>query len=635
MGDHPWTEWAEGVRPLGTHPVAVGVLHVASGDVVGRGEPEDDFLGPFLGDVLTDATDDDGQLPLVVQVRGCGRPDDGLVRSDDRGVGLEEEQRPGWDFITQLTGMFGVVTADSDDLGARNHRRQQPDVSEVVTSTGVLNRSRHWISSDAGDGVGMVSVIGGEFNDPEGGVGTSCDKPGNTHGSRVMATHDITGASTHREPAGTAILSGMTTTYSVLDLIRAKRGGQTLDSDQIRWLIRAYTDGVVADEQMSAMAMAVFFQGLDDEELSTWTTAMIESGERMSFKGLSRPTVDKHSTGGVGDKITLPLAPLVAACGAAVPQLSGRGLGHTGGTLDKMEAIPGWRADLSHDEMVAQLDTVGAVICAAGPGLAPADKKLYALRDVTGTVESIPLIASSIMSKKIAEGTDSLVLDVKTGSGAFMKTEEDARELARRLVGLGESAGVRTTALLTRMDVPLGYACGNGIEVAESLEVLSGGGPADVVDLTVALARQMVKAAGLDGTDPADVLASGKAMDVWRDMVRAQGGDPDAPLPVAHHSQDVIASEAGVVTGIDAMSVGLAAWRLGAGRARKEDPVQAAAGVMLRVRPGDRVVAGQPLATLLTDTADTISRAEDDLTDAFTVGRPFQPRTIVVDTITA
>ena len=285
--------------------------------------------------------------------------------------------------------------------------------------------------------------------------------------------------------------------------------------------------------------------------------------------------------------------------------------------------------------MVAQLDTVGAVICAAGPGLAPADKKLYALRDVTGTVESIPLIASSIMSKKIAEGTDSLVLDVKTGSGAFMKTEEDARELARRLVGLGESAGVRTTALLTRMDVPLGYACGNGIEVAESLEVLSGGGPADVVDLTVALARQMVKAAGLDGTDPADVLASGKAMDVWRDMVRAQGGDPDAPLPVAHHSQDVIASEAGIVTGIDAMSVGLAAWRLGAGRARKEDPVQAAAGVMLRVRPGDRVVAGQPLATLLTDTADTISRAEDALIDAFTVGKSFQPRTIVVDTITA
>ena len=427
----------------------------------------------------------------------------------------------------------------------------------------------------------------------------------------------------------------MTSTYSVVDLIRAKREGQTLNSDQITWLIRAYTDGVVADEQMSAMAMAVYFQGLDDAELSTWTTAMIESGERMSFAGLSRPTVDKHSTGGVGDKITLPLAPLVAACGAAVPQLSGRGLGHTGGTLDKMEAIPGWRADLSHDEMVAQLEKVGAVICAAGPGLAPADKKLYALRDVTGTVESIPLIASSIMSKKIAEGTDSLVLDVKTGSGAFMKTEEDARELARRLVGLGEAAGVHTTALLTRMDAPLGYACGNGIEVAESLEVLAGGGPSDVVELTVALARHMVKAAGLDVIDPADVLASGQAMDVWRDMVRAQGGDPDAPLPVARHSQDVVATKTGVITRIDAMSVGLAAWRLGAGRARKEDPVQAAAGVMLRVRPGDRVVEGQPLATLLTDTPGSIVRAEDAMADAFTVGQSFQPQDIVADTITA
>ena len=427
----------------------------------------------------------------------------------------------------------------------------------------------------------------------------------------------------------------MTSTYSVVDLIRAKREGQTLNSDQITWLIRAYTDGVVADEQMSAMAMAVYFQGLDDAELSTWTTAMIESGERMSFAGLSRHTVDKHSTGGVGDKITLPLAPLVAACGTAVPQLSGRGLGHTGGTLDKMEAIPGWRADLYHDEMVAQLEKVGAVICAAGPGLAPADKKLYALRDVTGTVESIPLIASSIMSKKIAEGTDSLVLDVKTGSGAFMKTEEDARELARRLVGLGEAAGVHTTALLTRMDAPLGYACGNGIEVAESLEVLAGGGPSDVVELTVALARHMVKAAGLDVIDPADVLASGQAMDVWRDMVRAQGGDPDAPLPVARHSQDVVATKTGVITRIDAMSVGLAAWRLGAGRARKEDPVQAAAGVMLRVRPGDRVVEGQPLATLLTDTPGSIVRAEDAMADAFTVGQSFQPQDIVVDTITA
>ncbi|MEA5642395.1 thymidine phosphorylase, partial [Cutibacterium granulosum] len=391
------------------------------------------------------------------------------------------------------------------------------------------------------------------------------------------------------------------TQFDVVDLIRTKRGGGRLTQEEIDWLIDTYTTGAIADEQMSAMAMAVFFRGMDDTELSQWTDAMIASGDRMDFSGLSRPTVDKHSTGGVGDKITLPLAPLVAACGAAVPQLSGRGLGHTGGTLDKMEVIPGWRANLTHDEMMRQLEEVGAVVCAAGPGLAPADKKLYALRDVTGTVESIPLIASSIMSKKIAEGTDALVLDVKTGSGAFMKTEEDSRELARRLVGLGKAAGVNTSALITRMDVPLGYACGNGIEVAEAIEVLAGGGPSDVVELTVALARRMVEAAGLDA-DPEQVLASGAAMDVWRAMIRAQGGEPDAALPIAKHSDDLHAPHDGVVTDIDAMSVGIAAWRLGAGRARKEDPVQAAAGVLLRVRPGDRVVTGQPLATLLTDT---------------------------------
>ena len=409
------------------------------------------------------------------------------------------------------------------------------------------------------------------------------------------------------------------TQFDVVDLIRTKRGGGRLTQEEIDWLIDAYTTGAIADEQMSAMAMAVFFRGMDDTELSQWTDAMIASGDRMDFSGLSRPTVDKHSTGGVGDKITLPLAPLIAACGAAVPQLSGRGLGHTGGTLDKMEAIPGWRANLTHDEMMRQLEEVGAVVCAAGPGLAPADKKLYALRDVTGTVESIPLIASSIMSKKIAEGTDALVLDVKTGSGAFMKTEEDSRELARRLVGLGKAAGVNTSALITRMDVPLGYACGNGIEVAEAIEVLAGGGPSDVVELTVALARRMVEAAGLD-TDPEQVLASGAAMDVWRAMIRAQGGDPDAALPIAKHSDDLHAPHDGVVTDIDAMSVGIAAWRLGAGRARKEDPVQAAAGVLLRVRPGDRVVTGQPLATLLTDAPEAIDRARAALEGAFTLG---------------
>lgn len=419
------------------------------------------------------------------------------------------------------------------------------------------------------------------------------------------------------------------TQFDVVDLIRTKRGGGRLAPEEIDWLIDAYTTGVIADEQMSAMTMAVFFRGMDDAELSQWTDAMIASGDRMDFSGLSRPTVDKHSTGGVGDKITLPLAPLVAACGAAVPQLSGRGLGHTGGTLDKMEAIPGWRANLTHDEMMRQLEEVGAVVCAAGPGLAPADKKLYALRDVTGTVESIPLIASSIMSKKIAEGTDALVLDVKTGSGAFMKTEEDSRELARRLVGLGKAADVNTSALITRMDVPLGYACGNGIEVAEAIEVLAGGGPSDVVELTVALARRMVEAAGLDA-DPEQVLASGAAMDVWRAMIRAQGGDPDAALPIAKHSDDLHAPHDGVVTDIDAMSVGIAAWRLGAGRARKEDPVQAAAGVLLRVRPGDRVVTGQPLATLLTDTPEAIDRARAALEGAFTLGDSSDCRPIVV-----
>ena len=419
------------------------------------------------------------------------------------------------------------------------------------------------------------------------------------------------------------------TQFDVVDLIRTKRGGGRLAPEEIDWLIDAYTTGVIADEQMSAMAMAVFFRGMDDAELSQWTDAMIASGDRMDFSSLSRPTVDKHSTGGVGDKITLPLAPLVAACGAAVPQLSGRGLGHTGGTLDKMEAIPGWRANLTHDEMMRQLEEVGAVVCAAGSGLAPADKKLYALRDVTGTVESIPLIASSIMSKKIAEGTDALVLDVKTGSGAFMKTEEDSRELARRLVGLGKAAGVNTSALITRMDVPLGYACGNGIEVAEAIEVLAGGGPSDVVELTVALARRMVEAAGLDA-DPEQVLASGAAMDVWRVMIRAQGGDPDAALPIAKHSDDLHAPHDGVVTDIDAMSVGIAAWRLGAGRARKEDPVQAAAGVLLRVRPGDRVVTGQPLATLLTDAPEAVDRARAALEGAFTLGDSSDCRPIIV-----
>ncbi|MBL1114422.1 thymidine phosphorylase [Streptomyces sp. 110] len=401
-----------------------------------------------------------------------------------------------------------------------------------------------------------------------------------------------------------------------ISVIRAKRDGTRLTDAQIDWIIDAYTRGEVADEQMSALAMAIFLNGMDRAEIARWTAAMIASGERMDFSSLPRPTSDKHSTGGVGDKITLPLAPLVAACGAAVPQLSGRGLGHTGGTLDKLESIPGWRAQLTNGDMLAVLRDVGSVICAAGEGLARADKKLYALRDVTGTVESIPLIASSIMSKKIAEGTGSLVLDVKVGSGAFMKDIGSARELAATMVGLGNDHGVRTTALLTDMSTPLGLTAGNALEVRESVEVLAGGGPADVVELTLALAREMLDAAGLKDADPTKALADGTAMDHWRRMIAAQGGDPDAPLPVAREHHVLRAESTGVLTRLDAYAVGLAAWRLGAGRARKEDPVQAGAGIELHAKPGDHITAGQPLLTLHTDTPSAFPYALEALADA-------------------
>jgi thymidine phosphorylase len=396
----------------------------------------------------------------------------------------------------------------------------------------------------------------------------------------------------------------------VIDVILTKRDGGRLSGEQIDWVVDAYTRGAVADEQMSALAMAILLNGMTRAEVTAWTEAMIRSGERMDWAGLDRPTTDKHSTGGVGDKITLPLAPTVAACGAAVPQLSGRGLGHTGGTLDKLESIPGWRASLSTGQMLDVLRSAGAVVCAAGAGLAPADRKLYALRDVTGTVESIPLIASSIMSKKIAEGTGALVLDVKVGSGAFMKTTGDARELAETMVAIGGDHGVRTVALLTAMDRPLGRAVGNAVEVAESIEVLSGGGPEDVVELTVTLAREMLAGVGLDGgKDPADALRDGSAMDAWRRMISAQGGDPEAKLPVATETYELTSSATGVLTRLDAYGVGLAAWRLGAGRARKEDPVSFGAGIVCHAKPGDRVTAGQPLLTLHADDTGRFERA--------------------------
>lgn len=414
----------------------------------------------------------------------------------------------------------------------------------------------------------------------------------------------------------------MTEPFAAVDVIRAKRDDQALSGAQIDWVVDAYTRGVVADEQMSALAMAILLNGMGSDEVSRWTHAMIASGTVMDFSGLSRPTADKHSTGGVGDKITLPLAPLVAACGAAVPQLSGRGLGHTGGTLDKLESIPGWRASLTTTQMMRQLEEVGAVICAAGDDLAPADRKLYALRDVTGTVESIPLIASSIMSKKIAEGTSALVLDVKVGSGAFMKDAETARRLAETMVALGAEAGVSTVALLTDMSSPLGMTAGNALEVAESVEVLAGGGPPDVVDLTLALAREMLAAAGLDSVDPADRLADGSAMDTWRRMIAAQGGDPDASLPQSAESEEVLAEADGVLVGMDAMAVGMAAWRLGAGRSRKEDPVSAGAGVVMHAKPGARVRAGEPLLTLHADDPTRFAGAREVLAGAVTIAPP-------------
>jgi thymidine phosphorylase len=404
-----------------------------------------------------------------------------------------------------------------------------------------------------------------------------------------------------------------------VELIRAKRDGGRLSAADIGWAISAYTSGEIADEQMSALLMAIFFRGLDPAELQAWTDAMISSGERLELGALEAPTVDKHSTGGVGDKVSLILAPLVAACGAAVPQLSGRGLGHTGGTLDKLESIPGWRATLSNAEILSALATAGCVICAAGDGLAPADRRLYALRDVTGTVESIPLIASSIMSKKIAEGTSALVLDVKVGSGAFMRDLDSARLLARTMVDLGNAHGVRTSALLTRMDEPLGRAVGNAVEVTEAVATLRGDGPPDLVAVTLALAAEMLRLAGLDA-DPAAALADGRALTSYRAMIAAQGGDPDAPLPAATHTEVVTADATGVVRALDARAVGVAAWRLGAGRARKEDPVSASAGVICLAKPGEFVEAGQPVLELRGDDPARFGRARQALAGAIEIG---------------
>ena len=421
--------------------------------------------------------------------------------------------------------------------------------------------------------------------------------------------------------------------FSAPEIIVTKRNKGELSTDQINWLIANYTAGIVADEQMSALAMAILLNGMNRREIKDLTLAMIASGERLSYEGLNMPTADKHSTGGVGDKITLPLAPLVAVFGVAVPQLSGRGLGHTGGTLDKLESIPGWRAQISNQEFHKQLAEVGAVICAAGSGLAPADRKLYSLRDVTGTVEAIPLIASSIMSKKIAEGTASLVLDVKVGSGAFMKDIDSARELATVMVQLGADAGVKTSALITDMSTPLGLQIGNALEVKESLEVLAGGGPSDVVEITVELAKEMLRLAGKTDIDVAAALQDGRAMDKWRQMISAQGGNPDAKLPEAKEQHVVLAPATGFLSHLDALAVGTASWRLGAGRARKEDDVQFGAGITLHAQLGQEVKAGAPLMTLHTNEPERFERALESLADSFKIESSAPERKIILERI--
>ncbi|MGZ5393015.1 MAG: thymidine phosphorylase [Mycobacterium sp.] len=427
-------------------------------------------------------------------------------------------------------------------------------------------------------------------------------------------------------------------------IIRTKRDGGVLSDAAIDWVIDAYTHGRVADAQMSALLMAIFLRGMTRPEIARWTAAMVASGERMDFTDLRRDgkplaLVDKHSTGGVGDKVTIPLVPVVMACGGAVPQAAGRGLGHTGGTLDKLESIPGFSAELSKAHIRQQLCDIGAAIFAAGE-LAPADRKIYALRDVTGTTESRPLIASSVMSKKIAEGAKALVLDCKVGSGAFLNTEAESRELAATMVELGTEAGLVTRALLTDMSTPLGRAVGNAVEVAESLEVLGGGGPADVVELTLALAAEMLDAAGLDGTDPAQTLKDGTAMDRFRELVAAQGGDlgalsPDA-LPIGAYTETVTAPRGGTMESIDAMAVGLAVWRLGAGRSVPGERVQSGAGLRIHRRPGEPVAAGEPLFTLYTETPERIAAAMAELDGGWRVGDHAPPqRPLIIDRITS
>src|SRR5512144_878747 len=393
------------------------------------------------------------------------------------------------------------------------------------------------------------------------------------------------------------------------ELIHAKRDGAALAPEDIAALVDGFTRGEIPDYQMAAFCMAVFFRGMDDVEVGALTEAMLRSGDVLDLSDVPGAKVDKHSTGGVGDKVSLALAPLAAACGVKVPMISGRGLGHTGGTLDKLEAIPGFRTDLPVDRFRALVRDVGACLVGQTARLAPADRRLYALRDVTATVESIPLIAASIMSKKLAEGIDALVLDVKVGSGAFMKTREDARALARTLAAIGRGMGKKVSALLTAMDQPLGRAVGNALEVVETIELLRGGGPPDLREVTVELTAEMLVLGGAAPDAPAArarvaaAIADGRGLAKLEQIVLAQGGDPAAirdpgRLPRAPRTYEVPASVAGVVAAIDAEAVGLAAVALGAGRARVEDRVDPAVGIVVHRRLGERVERGEPLCTV-------------------------------------
>jgi pyrimidine-nucleoside phosphorylase len=414
-------------------------------------------------------------------------------------------------------------------------------------------------------------------------------------------------------------------------LIQHKRDGGALQPGDWTELIEAYTAGKVPDYQMSALLMAVVWRGLTGEELAALTDAMLQSGDRLRFDGFERPRADKHSTGGIGDKVSLLLAPMVASCGVAVPMMSGRGLGHTGGTLDKLESIPGFRTALTLKEAKAQVERIGCAMLGQTPEIAPADKRLYALRDVTGTVESIPLIAASIMSKKLAEGLNGLVLDVKTGSGAFLPQEAQAMELARTMIGLGEARGCPTVALLTAMDRPLGRSCGNALEVEEAIDGLRGDGPADLMEVTYGLAVEMLLLVGA-AADAADArrrleesVSSGRALETLGRIVEAQGGDPkvlDDPalLPQAAEVEVFLAPRDGVVTQIEPRRIGRAILELGGGRRTIEEEIDPSVGFVIPAKPGDRVKAGEPLASVFARNRDGIETGFQALREAIVIG---------------